>query len=299
MDGKTRLGRIIVSRKGFFTVDAENRLIVCAACTRLRFEKKEPLCGDFVEFEDNGDGTGFITDIVNRKNSFPRPPVANADILAIVIALSNPEPDLFYVDKMTCIGVKAGVETIIVLNKADLKGPAELKGIYEKCGFPVFLTSAAGNTGVNELRDYLTGKVAVFAGPSGVGKSSLLNAMFPGYNAEVGELSQKIGRGKNTTRHIQLFKTPAGGYIADTPGFTSLDFERFDLMSFEELKNSFPEMAEYIPSCRFRKCGHTKEIGCGVVSAVEAGLIPKSRHESYVKLFEILKNKDKYKYKTD
>ena len=159
------------------------------------------------------------------------------------------------------------------------------------------MTSAAGNTGVNELRDYLTGKVAVFAGPSGVGKSSLLNAMFPGYNAEVGELSQKIGRGKNTTRHIQLFKTPAGGYIADTPGFTSLDFERFDLMSFEELKNSFPEMAEYMPSCRFRKCGHTKEIGCGVVSAVEAGLIPKSRHESYVKLFEILKNKDKYKYK--
>ena len=119
-------------------MDAENRLIVCAACTRLRFEKKEPLCGDIVEFEDNGDGTGFITDIVNRKNSFPRPPVANADILAIVIALSNPEPDLFYVDKMTCIGVKAGVETIIVLNKADLKDPAELKGIYEKCGFPSF-----------------------------------------------------------------------------------------------------------------------------------------------------------------
>lgn len=300
MDGKAKAnGRIVVSNKGFFTVESGENKIVCKACTRLRLEKKVPLCGDFVTFEDNGDGTGFITDIGERKNSFPRPAVSNADTLVIVVASTNPDPDLFYIDKMTCIGVKAGVEVAVVFNKADLQSGEEYQSIYKKCGFKVFSTSANQNYGINELREFLSGKTAVFAGPSGVGKSSLLNAMFPGYNAEVGELSAKIMRGKNTTRHIELFKTSSSGYIADTPGFTSLDFEKENLLSFGELKDSFPEMAEYMPKCRFRKCGHTKEDGCGVIEAVKNGDIPQSRHESYVKLFEILKNIPDYKTKTD
>ncbi|MDD4125070.1 MAG: ribosome small subunit-dependent GTPase A [Eubacteriales bacterium] len=287
-------GRIIVSRKGFFTVDSENELCVCKACTRLRLEKKEPLCGDIVAYNDNGDGTGFITDLEPRKNFFPRPGVANADMLVIVIASANPQPDLFYVDKMTCIGVKAAAEIIIVVNKTDLKNADEYVGIYKKCGFRTFKTRSDTGDGIEELKNCLSGKIAVFAGPSGVGKSSLLNAMYPEYNAVTGTLSQKIMRGKNTTRHIELFKTSSGGYIADTPGFTSIDFEKFDLLAFSELKGSFPEMQEYMTDCRFRNCGHTKESGCAVISAVECGNIPKSRHESYVRLFELLKNKTLY-----
>ncbi len=287
-------GRIIVGRKGFFTVENGEERCVCKACTRLRLEKKEPLCGDFALYEDNGDGTGFITDLEPRKNSFPRPGFANADILAIIIASANPPPDLFYVDKMTCIGVKAKAETVIVVNKTDLKSGDDYAGIYEKCGLKTFRTRHDTGEGINALKSFLEGKTAVFAGPSGVGKSSLLNAMFPEYHAETGELSEKILRGRNTTRHTELFVTPSGGHIADTPGFTSLDFERYDLLTLAELKTCFPEMGEYAKNCRFRDCGHTKETGCGVIAAAENGLIPKSRHESYVKLFDILKNKTPY-----
>lgn len=291
----TKKGRIILSRKGFFNVENEGSVTVCKAATRLRNENVEPLCGDIASFVDNGDGTGFIVGICERRNSFPRPCVANADVLAVVIASADPEPDLFYVDKMTCIGVKNDVETVIVITKNDIRESEKYASIYQKCSFRVFLTSnAEDDVGTEELREFLKGKITVFAGPSGVGKSSLLNRMYPMYNAETGELSKKIMRGRNTTRHTELFPTENGGYIADTPGFTSLDFEKNDLLSLGELVFCFPEMEDYLTGCRFRKCGHTKEIGCLVIDAVNDGRIPASRHDSYVKLFELLKNKSPY-----
>ena len=290
----TKKGRIILSRRGFFNVENENGVCVCKAATRLRNENKEPLCGDIADFVDNGDGTGFIVGLGERKNSFLRPCVANVDVLAIVVSATDPEPDLFYVDKMTCIGVKNNVETVIVITKNDLKDSREYADIYRKCGFRVFLTGNGNGDGTNELKEFLSGSFTVFAGPSGVGKSSLLNRMYPMFNAETGELSKKIMRGRNTTRHTELFPTGNGGYIADTPGFTSLDFEKNDLISLNELVFCFPETEEYLTGCRFRKCGHTKEIGCLVIDAVNDGRIPKSRHDSYVKLFELLKNKSPY-----
>ncbi len=287
-------GRIILSRKGFFNVETENGVCVCKAATRLRNENKEPLCGDMADYVDNGDGTGFIVALGERKNSFPRPCVVNADVLAIVIAATDPEPDLFYVDKMTCIGVKNNVETIIVINKTDLNKNEEYSSLYRKCGFRVFTESIEAESAVEELKEFLSGRITVFAGPSGVGKSTLLNRLYPDFKAETGELSKKIMRGRNTTRHTELFPTGDGGYIADTPGFTSIDFEKNDLLEIGELPFCFPEMQPFLTGCRFRKCGHTKEIGCRIIDAVNDGTIPVSRHDSYVKLFGILKNKPSY-----
>ena len=288
-----KTGVIVLSRKGFFNVEHSGGVCVCKAATRLRLLKKEPLCGDVAEFTDNGDGTGFITDILPRKCCFPRPSVANADVFCIVISAQDPEPDLYCVDLLTCLGVKSGVDTVIVINKRDLSDGEKYREIYSSCGFEVFGSDIYGN-GADELRARLKGKTAVFAGASGVGKSSLLNRLYPQFGAKTGELSSRIRRGKNTTRHTELFPTGDGGYIADTPGFSALDPETEDLLEFDDLSYCFPEFGRYFGKCRFRGCGHTKEIGCAVIDAVNNGLIPASRHSSYVKLFGILKKKTQY-----
>jgi len=290
MSALSSTGRIVLSRKGFFNVENGGTVCICKAATRLRLEKKEPLCGDIAEFTDNGDGTGFITGLLPRRNCFPRPKVANADVLCIVAAVTDPEPDLFSIDKLTCLGVLNGVETVIVLNKCDLGDCSPMRDIYSSCGFRVFRTSAeGGDTAL--LRGYLAGRITVFAGASGVGKSTLLNRLYPQHEAQTGDISDRIKRGKNTTRHTELFPTGDGGHIADTPGFSALDIEDVGLFSSDTLTDAFPEFTPFVNECRFRGCGHTKEIGCAVRNAVERGIIPASRHESYVKLFGLLKNK--------
>ncbi|MBO4500925.1 MAG: ribosome small subunit-dependent GTPase A [Clostridia bacterium] len=288
-----KTGRIILSRKGFFNVENGGGITVCKAATKLRLQGKEPLCGDIAAFTENGDGTGFIVDILPRKCCFPRPSVANADVLCIVFAVCDPAPDLFCIDLLTCIGVKNGIETAVIVNKCDLADCSAYAKIYSSCGFRVFTTDKNGMDADN-LRGYLRGRTAVFAGASGVGKSSLLNRLYPEFSAETGELSAKIKRGRNTTRHVELFPTGDGGYIADTPGFSALDPENADLPPLKELAEVFPEFAGYKGECRFRGCGHTKEIGCAVIEAVEKGIIPASRHESYVKMFDTLKNLPQY-----
>lgn len=293
MKEEQKTGTIVCSRKGFFDVSTPRGVCVCKAATRLRREKKEPLCGDVAVFTDNGDGTGFITDILPRRCCFPRPSVANADVFCIVISAHEPEPDLYCVDILTCLGAKYGVDTVIIINKCDLSSGDEYARIYSACGFEVFRTGIGGE-GSDELRRRLKGALAVFAGASGVGKSSLLNRLYPQYAAKTGELSSKIARGKNTTRHTELFATGDGGYIADTPGFSALDPETEDLLVFDDLEYCFPEFQPYFGKCRFRGCGHTKEIGCAVIDAVGRGEIPVSRHESYKKLFEVLKKKTQY-----
>ena len=292
-------GKILKGLKGLYTVEAENgTLYECRTATKVRKSGIMPLAGDNAEFEANEDNTGFIVGIGKRRNSFVRPLASNVDVLAIVVAVSEPEPFLYNIDKLTVAATASDVETWIVINKTDVASPDELEKIYTKAGFNCIKVCAALGD-VERLKNMIQGKTVIFAGASGVGKSSLLNAMYPVFNAEIGELSSKLMRGKNTTRHTELHKVGECTYIGDSPGFTRLDvdkkveYEERDqdfrtLLSVDkkELKNLFPEMCKIEGECRWRDCSHTKEDGCVVKENVEAGNIPVSRYESYLKMYE-------------
>ena len=294
-------GKILKGLKGLYTVEAEDgTLYECHTATKVRKSGIMPLAGDIAEFEANNDKTGFIIGIQNRKNSFVRPLVANVDVLAIVVAVSEPEPFLYNIDKLTVAAEAAGVETWIVINKTDVGSPNFLIETYESAGYKCFNVCAAkGN--VEKLKEALQGKTAIFAGASGVGKSSLLNAMYPELNVETGGLSVKLMRGKNTTRHTELHKVSGDTYIGDSPGFTRLevdkkieyeekdtDFKTLISIDKKELKLLFPEMREFEGECRWRDCSHTKEDGCAVKANVENKKISFSRYESYLKMFDSL-----------
>lgn len=294
MSENIQKGIITGSNKGFFDVELADKVVVCKAATKLRRESIAPLPGDTVWFADNQDGTGFITAITERKNFFIRPAVANVDRFVIVAATASPEPQLYNIDKLSAVFVSKGAEVIIAVNKTDLAPAAALEEIYTKCGFKVLELQAPSCTGTNALKEALNEGITVFCGASGVGKSSLLNAMYPKLDLAVGDLSERIMRGKNTTRSTRLFKTGTNAYIADTPGFSMLDFERYDILSFEDIKTAFPEMKSYFGKCRYKKCSHTKEEGCAVIQAVNDGVIPLSRHQSYVAIYHDLKQKQQY-----
>ncbi|MEG1743563.1 MAG: ribosome small subunit-dependent GTPase A, partial [Clostridia bacterium] len=239
----TKNGRIVKCKNGFFTVETnDSGTCLCKAATRLRYEKKTLLPGDIAVYEDNSDGTGFVVDIMPRKNSFIRPGIANADVFVIVVATAMPEPLLYNIDKLTAVFAAQNTEIVIAANKIDIKSANELVEIYSKCGFKTFAVQAEKGIGTDEIKKCIDGKLTVFCGASGVGKSSLLNALYPKFKAEIGLLSEKIERGKNTTRCTELYKTSESGYIADTPGFSMIDFEHFDMLKFDDLKYAFPEM---------------------------------------------------------
>ena len=275
----------------------------------FRHEKLILLAGDRVELEPLENGDFFCKKILERKNSLIRPPLANLDIIFAVIPCVKPQPDLQIVDKMLCIAEHNGIEPVIIITKADLdmEFAKSTYETYKKCGFSTFITSSESHTGVEDIYSYICGiseksaPLCAFAGVSGAGKSTLLNAIFPNLKLETGELSQKIERGKNTTRHTELFSFEElvgkghTGYLADTPGFSLLDFERFDFFTLDELFDTFREFAKSTGECRYTKCSHTKEEGCDVIRRVNEGDIPKSRHTSYVMLYEILKKKPTWK----
>ena len=286
--GSTVAGVVIKEKNGLYTVSSGGTEIQCHAGSRIRKSGIRLLAGDRVEAEINDGGDGFIVSVRERSNVLARPPVANIDTFVIVAAAAAPEPYTYGIDKLAVMAEAAGVEAAVVINKCDIADSGYLSGIYGRAGYRCFQLSAAEGEGTDALRSYLKGKTAVFAGASGVGKSSLLNAMYPGISAETGELSRRILRGRNTTRHTEFFSVGDSTYIADSPGFTMLDEDKLGVESKEALADCFPEFAPYFGKCRFRSCSHLKEEGCAVIEAVKNGDIAESRHESYVRLYNAL-----------
>lgn len=299
MDDK-KTGRIIKCVGGLYTVKTENEDIQCRARGAFRHSNITPLVGDVVSvgLEDNNAGA-VIWEISERKNSLIRPPLANLDYVFVTFASQNPTPMLDMTDKLISILEYNRVEPVIIIGKSELNPDRadELYSIYKTAGFDVFKVSCHENLGIDEVRTYiennLKDKIAAFAGASGVGKSTLLNKLFPELDLATNTLSKKTQRGRHTTREVTLF--PIGdGYIADTPGFSMLDFERFDFFELDDLKETFREFENYIGLCKYTKCSHTKEEGCAILGAVKEGKIPKTRHENYRMLYDVLKNKHKW-----
>ena len=279
-------GRIFKALSGFYYVDDGSSLTACRGRGRLRRQKVTPLVGDLVRFTPQGDGTGALEEVLPRKNAFYRPAVANIDQLVIIASQATPVTDPFLIDRVAAIAESRGCQCIVCVNKCDLAPGDELAAIYRKAGFPSLQVSAETGEGIDELRRLLAGKVSAFTGNSGVGKSSILNALEPEAALTTGEVSEKLGRGRHTTRHVELFRLSCGGVAADTPGFSSFDVDRMELMRREELARCFREFAPYLDKCRFPDCAHVKEKGCAVRAAVEAGEISPSRYESYCRLYE-------------
>lgn len=281
-------GTIIRALSGFYDVDTGEAIVRCRARGKFRKEKIVPLVGDRVTFQGSGD-EGYLREILPRKNSFIRPAVANVDALVMMAAQVNPVTEPFLIDRVGAIAAVQGVELILVLNKCDLDPAEELYGIYRDTGMTVLRVSAKTGQGVEELRQILSGKLVAFTGNSGIGKSSLLNALYPEARMATGEVSEKLGRGRHTTRHVELFTLPDGTRIMDTPGFSAFDTDQMELGTPEQLALAFPEFEPYLGKCRFDDCAHIKEKGCAVLEALREGKIQPSRHESYVRLYEKVK----------
>lgn len=277
---------------GFYYVKTTQALFECRARGKFRKIEQTPLVGDEVEISPTEEGKGYVTRILPRRNFLVRPPLANIDRLILVTSIDEPAPNTLVLDKLIAIAEHKEIDPAVVITKADLQKDQAVAfaDIYRGCGFDVFVVSNETGEGVDQVRAYLQGKLSAFCGNSGVGKSSLLNRIDERLQLETAHISQKLGRGRHTTRHVELYELPEGGYIADTPGFSSVDLERCEVILKDQLQYCFREFEEYIPQCKFTGCSHTCEKGCAVIQAVEEGKIPISRHENYRALYEDAKN---------
>lgn len=277
-------GRILNSLGGFYEVQTPQGTLSCRARGLFRKEGVTPLTGDEVLVRDMGDGTGYVEEILPRRNSLIRPPVANLDVLVFVVSILSPPPNLLVLDKLIAIAEHQKIEPVIAVTKTDLASgeqTEQLCALYRKAGFVVFAVSAFTCEGIAELRDYLRGKQSCFCGNTGAGKSSLLNAIAPDLALQTGEISQKLGRGRHTTRRAQLYPLEGGGSVADTPGFSAVDLTKYAVVRKDEVQNCFREFAAYLGECRFQDCLHVGEPGCAVAKAADEGKIAESRMESY------------------
>ena len=282
-------GRIKKALSGFYYVDTDEGIVTCRARGRFRKEGVSPLVGDMVEITASGT-EGIVDAIEPRRNVFARPAVANIDQLVIVASNAIPRTDPYLIDRMTAIAALKNCEVLLCINKSDLDRADELCAVYAQAGLPFVLVSAETGEGVEELRERMAGKLSAFTGNSGVGKYSLLNALDPHFSAQVGEVSQALGRGRHTTRHVELYKLSGEAELIDTPGFSSFDTAELGLELKEKLPETFADFAPYLGGCRFVGCSHTKEKGCAVLAAVKAGEISPSRHASYLRLYNELKD---------
>ena len=280
-----KTGRILRSLSGFYDVQTDGGIISCRGRGHLRRGNESPLTGDMVEITVEK-GKGMVEKILPRKNHFVRPAVANVDVLVIFAANVNPITEPFLIDRVAAIAGDQEVPVVLCVNKCDLDPAEDLVTIYQNAGFTVIQTSAETGEGVAQLRQLLEGKLAAFTGNSGVGKSSILNQLCPELHLPVGEVSEKLGRGRHTTRHVELYKLGEDTYVADTPGFSSFDTDQMEVILKENLQYAFPDFGAYIGECQFRDCSHRKEPGCAVTAAVGEGRIERSRYESYLKLYE-------------
>ena len=305
----TKYGKVVKGLGGLYEtrVQSENGIerLACRAKGVLKRDDEKVLIGDNVKIllDDSTPDGLVISEVIERKNSLIRPPMANLDYLFIVFAAKKPSPVIETVDKLVAISVHNGIIPVIVITKSDLDANIadELASIYIKVGIPTFVTSSEDKTGVEPLAKYIqsevvSGKTAAFAGASGVGKSTLMNALFPNLALATAEISHKIERGRHTTRHVEIFEIQGGsdtGFLADTPGFSLIDFARFDFFSLEEIIPTFPELIPYIGKCRYTDCAHVGEGAdeCAVARAALEGIIPESRLESYRSIYRVLKQK--------
>jgi len=316
-------GIIIAAVGGLYTVRCDDEEIIrCPARGVFRHQGITPLVGDRVTVEydpeklaerrkDEKKGEavtrgsaadGYIAKVHPRRSELIRPPVANIDLLYITAAAAKPDPQTIVIDKMTCVAEHSGIEPVIIVTKLDLapERAEELVKIYKLAGYRAFAVSVTSGTGdLEALREFVktegAGKISAFAGVSGAGKSTILGYIYPHYKPEVGEVSRKLGRGRHTTRTVTLYETEGGGYIADTPGFSLLDFTNFDFIELDDLVHAFREFQPYLGMCRYRDCSHTKEEECAILAALEEGKIARSRHDSYLALRAELKSKNPWK----
>ncbi len=282
-------GRIIKNFNGYYYVETpENEIVTCKIKGKMKQERFSAVTGDMVEFEKNPDGESMITKVLPRRNFMERPAMANLDCIVIAFACCDPDFSYLLADKMLAFAERAGIEAVLCLNKTDLVTEAQLNeiaGVYTLAGYKVFAVSTVNGSGLDGLRSYLKGKISAFAGPSGVGKSSMLNALQPGISLQTGSVSEKIGRGRHTTRFAQLLQFN-GGYLADTPGFGNLLAENIDA---RELYKYFREFKNFEHNCKFMPCTHTHEPVCGVKTAVQSGQIAASRYDSYLAILDEIK----------
>ena len=280
-----RTGRIVRSISGFYDVQTPDKLISCRARGILRKTGESPLTGDLVEITVEK-GKGMVEKILPRRNSFVRPAVANIDTLVIFAANVNPVTEPFLIDRVAAIAGDQEVQVVLCVNKCDLDPAIDLVRIYRNAGFPVICTSAETGEGVEELRNLIRGKLVAFTGNSGVGKSSILNRLSPELKLATGEVSEKLGRGRHTTRHVELYDLGEDTYVMDTPGFSSFDTDQMDVILKENLQYAFPDFGPFVGSCQFHDCSHRKEPGCAVTEALAKGEIEPTRYESYLRLYE-------------
>ncbi|MBO8155286.1 MAG: ribosome small subunit-dependent GTPase A [Bacillaceae bacterium] len=286
-------GKIIKALSGFYYVQTDDKVVECRGRGLFRKKKITPLVGDYVEIDIQDDGSGYITSIYDRNNELIRPPIANIDQAFIVTSAINPAFSDLLLDRFLVLAESENIQPIVIITKMDLLDDQERLKIkqfqhaYQEIGYPVFLVSSKGKEGIHELIPYIEGKTTVVAGQSGAGKSTLLNELKPGLNLETKDISKSLGRGKHTTRHVELLSMH-GGLIADTPGFSSLEFQKLEA---QELSDCFPEMREKSPYCKFRGCLHHQEPKCAVKQAVEQKEIPPFRYEHYLHFLQEIQNR--------
>lgn len=278
-------GRIVRSLSGFYEVETASGVVTCRGRGNLRHMQETPLTGDLVEISVE-QGRGMVQRILPRKNAFIRPAVANIDTLVVFAANVNPVTEPFLIDRVAAIAGDKEVPVCICVNKCDLDPAMDLVRIYRNAGFPVICASAQTGEGVEALRSLLKGKLTAFTGNSGVGKSSMLNCLCPDLQLPTGAVSEKLGRGRHTTRHVELYRLEADTYVADTPGFSAFDTDRMELILKENLQYAFPDFGRYLGKCQFHDCTHRAEPGCAITQALSQAALEKTRYESYLRLYE-------------